>query len=190
MLVRRLCSHVVRILAMQMLVQTTIAADQPGVLVRSSVQADGALTMPSFDLPPSTYASQDYQQYVLSQFRASPGAEQATDLAARRHDVDSKFYGPKVERLARMYPFSSTKSTMGGVPIETFEPNSGIAPENRNRVLLNLHGGGFVFGGGGPGGAAESIPIAGLGRIRVIAVDYRLAPEHRFPAASEDLASV
>ncbi len=36
----------------------------------------------------------------------------------------------------------------------------------------------------------ESIPIASLGRIKVITVDYRQSPDHHFPAASEDVASV
>jgi monoterpene epsilon-lactone hydrolase len=36
----------------------------------------------------------------------------------------------------------------------------------------------------------ESIPIAGEARIKVISVDYRQAPEARFPAASEDVVSV
>jgi monoterpene epsilon-lactone hydrolase len=52
-------------------------------------------------------------------------------------------------------------------------------------VILYLHGGGYVIGS-----AKSSVPLAGeLARrtsARVIAVDYRLAPEHPFPAAVDD----
>ena len=111
------------------------------------------------------------------------------DIAKTRQSTDEKLLA-QIETAKSLYPYTSTRSKIGGVPVETFEPASGIAPENRNRVLINLHGGGFVAGGGGPGGAIESVPIAGEARIKVISVDYRLAPEHRFPAASEDVAAV
>jgi acetyl esterase/lipase len=56
-------------------------------------------------------------------------------------------------------------------------------------VLINLHGGAFA-GGARDGGQAESIPVAALGVIEVIAIDYREGPENHFPAASEDVAKV
>jgi epsilon-lactone hydrolase len=111
------------------------------------------------------------------------------DIAATRRTTDERLQ-PQIEAMKAVYPYKSAKSTIGGVTVETFEPNAGIATANRDRVLINLHGGGFVAGGGGPGGAIESISIAGEARIKVISVDYRLAPEHRFPAASEDVAAV
>jgi epsilon-lactone hydrolase len=54
-------------------------------------------------------------------------------------------------------------------------------------VLVNLHGGGFV---GDSGSMLESIPIASLARTKVVTVLYRLAPEHRFPAAVDDVVAV
>jgi acetyl esterase/lipase len=36
----------------------------------------------------------------------------------------------------------------------------------------------------------ESVPIASIGKIKVVSVDYRQAPEYEFPAASEDVAKV
>lgn len=61
-------------------------------------------------------------------------------------------------------------------------------PENRrDRVLINLHGGGF---NSDSGSLTETIPIANLTKTRVIAVLYRLAPEHPFPAAVDDAVAV
>jgi monoterpene epsilon-lactone hydrolase len=55
----------------------------------------------------------------------------------------------------------------------------------RDRHILYLHGGGFVTG-------SSSLyrhltwRLAAAGRARLLSVDYRLAPEHPFPAALED----
>jgi epsilon-lactone hydrolase len=54
-------------------------------------------------------------------------------------------------------------------------------------VLINLHGGGF---NSDSGSLTESIPIANLTGTKVIAVLYRLAPEHPFPAGLEDAVAV
>ena len=58
---------------------------------------------------------------------------------------------------------------------------------NRDKVLLDLHGGGF---NSDSGSYTESIPIAGYAKIKVVAVLYRLAPEHPFPAAVDDSVAV
>jgi carboxylesterase type B len=60
---------------------------------------------------------------------------------------------------------------------------------NRGRVLINLHGGAFLWGAHS-GGLVESIPVASVGKLKVISVDYRQGPEATFPAASEDVAAV
>ncbi|MEO8606541.1 MAG: alpha/beta hydrolase [Chloroflexota bacterium] len=62
-----------------------------------------------------------------------------------------------------------------------------IIPQNnsKDRVLLYLHGGGFVFGLS----ALHRQMVAYLARkmgVRAMMVDYRLAPEHPFPAALDD----
>ncbi len=58
---------------------------------------------------------------------------------------------------------------------------------NRDKVLLNLHGGGF---NSDSGSYTETIPIAGYAKIKVVAVLYRLAPEHPYPAAVDDSVAV
>jgi monoterpene epsilon-lactone hydrolase len=75
------------------------------------------------------------------------------------------------------------------VQTDVVVPSTGISAANQNRVLINLHGGGFAVAAR-YGGQSESVPVAGTGQVKVITVDYRMAPEHRFPAASEDVAKV
>jgi acetyl esterase/lipase len=70
----------------------------------------------------------------------------------------------------------------GGVPAEWCIPVEGELPD---RVILYLHGGGYVFGS--PRSHREIITRLALETpARVLAPDYRLAPEHRFPAAHDD----
>ncbi len=70
---------------------------------------------------------------------------------------------------------------IAGVSVRIFEPHgaSGLP------VLIWFHGGGWVLGSV----RTHDRPCRALARraqCRVVSVDYRLAPEHRFPAAVED----
>jgi monoterpene epsilon-lactone hydrolase len=86
----------------------------------------------------------------------------------------------------KICPNTVTESTLGGVPVRIVSP-SDLSSGNRDKILINLHGGGF---NADSGSFAESIPIAGYTGIKVIAVLYRLAPEHPFPAAVDDAVAV
>lgn len=79
-------------------------------------------------------------------------------------------------------------SSIGGVPVFILEPPD-IPENNRDKVLIYFHGGGYVFSPG-KAGLGEGIYMAAIGRFRVIAVDYRMAPDFPFPAALEDAVKV
>ncbi len=71
--------------------------------------------------------------------------------------------------------------TVGGRPAERITA-SGAAPEG---VILYLHGGGYCIGSiGSHRGVAGRLALAS--GCQVVTLDYRLAPEHPFPAAVED----
>ena len=80
------------------------------------------------------------------------------------------------------------KTTIDGVRAFVVTPES-IPPHNRNRVLIHMHGGCYVFGPG-EAGLPEAVMMAGLGGFRVISVDYRMPPEAHFPAALDDGVTV
>lgn len=75
-------------------------------------------------------------------------------------------------------------ANIGGVKAYLVTPRD-LRPENANRMLLHLHGGGYIAGGG-EAATSEAIMMAGIGGYRVISVDYRMPPEFPFPAALDD----
>ncbi len=68
----------------------------------------------------------------------------------------------------------------GPLPVRLYAPSAGRLP-----VLLYLHGGGFTIGGIE---THDSLcrQLALRSGAAVVSLDYRLAPEHRFPAAVDD----
>lgn len=97
--------------------------------------------------------------------------------------------GMKSIREPLMFNSVKYESTMiGGVKVFIVTPES-IADNNHNRLLINTHGGAYVFGKG-ESGLVEAIPMAYYSKIKVIAVDYRMPPDHPFPAAQDDVVAV
>jgi acetyl esterase/lipase len=81
-----------------------------------------------------------------------------------------------------------TPETIAGVPCFRIRPAE-VRPENRARLLMHLHGGGYVLFPG-EAGAGEGMVMAGYGGVEVVSVDYRMAPDHPFPAALDDAEAV
>jgi monoterpene epsilon-lactone hydrolase len=91
-----------------------------------------------------------------------------------------------VKRARSVYPVQVEEATLGSVKVQRVRPQPSVQ-HKQDRVLINLHGGGFTSDSGS---LLESIPIASLTGTEVIAVDYRLAPKFPFPAAVDDSVAV
>lgn len=166
------------------------------------VDGDGTTHVPAFLLPASSFLdpagraksgpTQEEQAKDAAAWRTCPPLEGAglSQASAIRRCEAGAFQGSwYYKQLRYRYAVTTAQHDMAGVPTEVFIPVAGIAARNRERVLIDLHGGGF-WGGWDINSESESVPVASLGRIKVISVNYREGPEHAFPAASEDVAAV
>ena len=154
---------------------------------RPTFHPDGSVGVPAFQLPPSSYMS-DEAVGVLKARAANPVSveEFGSTIEERRAAVERQL-APAVEAAKRRYPVQIAPREIAGVKTHVITPEAGEA--DAKRVLINLHGGGFSMCAQGCA-LVESIPIAAVGRFKVVTVDYRQGPEHRFPAATEDVVAV
>jgi len=115
------------------------------------------------------------QRAAVDALLRQPVAEPSTVAEAREQFA---------EAITRPVPddVRVAERTLGGRPALALDPAYGATIDN---ALLYLHGGGYVVGAP----STHAALAAGLARragVRAVLPDYRLAPEHPFPAAVED----
>ena len=100
------------------------------------------------------------------------------------------------EKIRRLWDrLGGLMITAFGVRVEQDEINGlyaeWLTPKDHmdGKLLLYLHGGGYVVGGCDMHRQMVS-HIARAGRIRTLLPEYRLSPEHKYPAAIDDAVAV
>ena len=138
----------------------------------TTIDSDGTAHIKRAVPVPKTISSNAYDLMVSGKrWIPEPGTKQAADFA---------------EKLQATYPVDITEATLAGVACKVVVSKR-AAPHKQDRVLICLHGGGFTSDSGS---TLESVTIASLTGIKVIAVEYRLAPQYPFPAAVDDAVAI
>jgi epsilon-lactone hydrolase len=144
-------------------------------------------------LPPPAGASQVLHNAI--------GALPAPDVARTRNAFDAdKVDWPvlaRQRRAAQQMDLNQLATRMdvviepgkvNGIPTYSITPNT-MAPVLKDAIFIYVHGGAYVFGGG-TRSASEAATISHYAGIRSIAIDYRMPPDHPFPAAVDDVVTV
>jgi epsilon-lactone hydrolase len=173
---------------------TTGSAAGEGAPDVVSVAADGTMHIPARDIPMPTSISSGARSYLthLAKMPAMPGGGggDPDDLAALRKrvaafdDTIGGYYG----MLAARSNTSVETQTIGGVTVYVSARNEATA-EERRKVHLYIHGGGFMKGGGKPAMYSAQLEARRYGGTTV-SVDYRMPPDHPYPAAIDDCLAV
>lgn len=94
-----------------------------------------------------------------------------------------------LEALATQASVTIEAVDIGGVAAYRVMPNDGARPPHEDHLFLYIHGGAYVFGGGAAA-VPEAVVISAFAGIPAVAVDYRMPPDHPFPAAVDDVVAV
>ncbi len=152
-----------------------------------AAQDAAPLQVQGFALPASNQLSPEAKK-VLARIAAVKAPDFKGDIAKARAFFQT-YNDDRLAEMRRHFRTSEREAVIGGVRVHVVTPQGGVAPRNRGRVLVNVHGGAFMWGSGS-GALVEAIPIAATMGVEVVTVDYRLTPENRYPAASEDVTAV
>lgn len=181
-------SSTVRHFVRAALASAAIACAVPATAFQIAGPITGQTAVPAFTLPPSNQLSPEALDILARMASAAAPADIANDVRKQR-DFYNRFNDERLVEMRSRFQTHTQRSSMNNVAVDIVIPTAGIAAAMKNRVLINVHGGAFMWGAGS-GALVEAIPIAATMGVKVVTVDYRLAPEHRYPSASQDVAAV
>lgn len=178
----RICSLIA---AIALVASTAAAQDAPRPTVDENGTVHGSITT----APQSDFLSAEAKAQLTARLRMPPGPSAVRDGIAAARAASDATAKASLDGWLKIHPSNIEDTTIDGVHVFIVTPQGGVDRANRDRVLINAHMGGFTSGGR-YGGQLEAVPLAGRGKVKVIALDYRMAPEHGYPAASEDMEAV
>lgn len=145
---------------------------------------NGALQLPPRDISPPAFLSAIARNYLLPQPASAPypALEDKAGWQAYVAAVDQAII-PLLRQISAQSTAKVEERDAGGARVFDIVP-PGLDPNNRT-VVLEMHGGALILCGG------ELCQIMGIGSAtrlqqRVWSVDYRMPPDHPYPAALDD----
>lgn len=137
-------------------------------------------------IDPNSFApwvSDEAKAKFRAEFGSLPVPPEGIAELRTHYDVFNKRH---LETALAHYSVEVRRDEIAGVAVDIVLPKGGVTDP---RTLLCLHGGAFMWGRGA-GALLEAVPVAAVAGMRVIAVEYALAPERTYPAAVEDVLAV
>ena len=158
-------------------------------LPAGAAPAPGPRDVPAKVLQVPTDVSPGMQKFIAAPLNPAWNDQFNTGAEWRRFaNKQAATVVPKIPAMLKRLHVKLARATMDGVKVFVLTPDE-IPPENRNRLLIHVHGGCYVLFPG-ESGATEGIMMAGFGHFKVISVDYRMPPDGYFPTSLDDAITV
>jgi hypothetical protein len=133
------------------------------------------------------HVSQEAQAYLSTAHPKEP----QPDIKQQRAYFDGRTT-PVAKAAIETLLQSTEEATIAGVPVVYGTPKgySGSSDSHSKQLMLYFHGGAYSLGSCKTSAWMVAAPVAHAAQLKTLCVDYRLAPEHPFPAALDDALAV
>ena len=142
-------------------------------------------------IPVPTSVSEQAQQFLaMDLFGGEAGGPDAGDTEGWRAMISATnelLVAAIAPRFEHLHP-AIEPTTVGGVPVFVVTPE-GVDGGDDQPVYLDIHGGALIMGGGE---ACRAMAQASAAQVQLTtwSVDYRMPPDHPYPAALDDCLAV
>jgi acetyl esterase/lipase len=146
-----------------------------------------ARMIPAREVPVPDTVSSQMQKLIAAEHRAGLAPESPAQWKALV-DGAAAIDLARIAALRKQFELKVEPVVIGNVRCFIITP-AAMPLKNRHRLLVNVHGGAYVFAPG-ESGTLEAIMMAGFSHMKVISIDYRMPPEFPYPAAMDDAMAV
>lgn len=144
-------------------------------------------------LPAPAAASDELRSEIMN--APAPDAAELRQIVPSNKEVWEAFISGREAHnaatsatLAKDHSISVERDAIEGVKVHhVVAPD--VDPKHENHLFIHVHGGAYVLNDG-DASVLEAILIADRVKIPVLSIDYRMPPEHPFPAAVDDVITV
>ncbi len=145
------------------------------------------LAVPAKEIPVPTTVSPELQKLIARPVTPRIPAPKTADAWRKVQRTWDAAGAERARATAKALGATIETVKVGGVRCYRVTPKQ-VAADGK-RLLVHLHGGAYVFNGG-EAATGEALLVAHACKTRVLSVDYRMPPDHPFPAALDDGVAV
>jgi acetyl esterase/lipase len=150
---------------------------------------DNVWTIGPRTLPPPDGASPELRRSIAAMPAPAPAPTPTTLDGWRKYIAETDAVSAaRADALIERFKLDVAEDKIAGVRVYRLTPPQ-IAARHAGRLFVHVHGGGFILGNG-RAALDEAAQIAGLLKMPVLSIDYRMAPDHPAPAAMDDVIAV
>ena len=161
-----------------------------GLSISAHAQTETVDSSAFRNFPPPSTISKEAQEFLASPPKDNIATTVPLTAEAWKEfqAEQNRLFAAPIDAAARERGLVIEKKALAGRTVYVVTPKN-LLENKKGKILLHAHGGAYVLNAG-KAGLYEAILVAANSGYQLYSVDYRMPPDHPFPAAVDDMVVV